>query len=107
MDARLGMLMAGLLVGVAMPAQSAELSPIAQIEALNIAGNGMHGTYLRLAGFPFTGSVVDVAFIEGGNVNYKELIGALLAAKMAEKAVQVVYSGCNNGYPIIREVTVR
>jgi hypothetical protein len=101
------MLMAGVLLGLAPTAQAAELSPTAQIEVLNIAGNGMHGTYIRLAGFSFTGCAADAAFIEGGNLNYKEIIAALLAAKMADKAVQVVYSGCNNGYPVIREVNIR
>jgi hypothetical protein len=108
MKGRLTVTVVGVLLGLAAPAHAdLTLSSTAPIEVLNLGGNGMHGAYVKLVGFSFTGCSSEVAFIEGANPNYKEFIASLLAAKLAEKEVQMVYSGCINGYPVIREVSIR
>jgi hypothetical protein len=94
------------LVFVATAAR-ADWSATAKVEQINIGGNGLHGTFVSVANFSFTGcSVTSVGFLEGSNPNYKELIASLLAAKMADRDVRLMYFGCSGGYSIVREVVL-
>jgi hypothetical protein len=83
----------------------ADWSATAKVEQINIGGNGLHGTFVSVADFSFTGCTsTTVGLLEGSNPNYKELISSLLAAKMADREVRLMYFGCNGAYSIIREV---
>jgi hypothetical protein len=94
-------------MGVASTAK-ADWSAIAKVDLLNIGGNGLHGTFVGLVGYSFSGcSTNSIALLEGSNPNYKELISSLLAAKIADRDVQLQYVGCNAGYPVVKELLLR
>lgn len=79
-----------------------------KVDQLNVGGNGVHGTFITMAGVSFAGCTnTTVAILKGDNVNYKEFISFLLAAKMTDKAVKLNYSGCEGNYSIVREVVIK
>jgi len=80
----------------------------AKINQLNVGGNGVHGTFLTMEGVSFAGCAnTTVALLKGDNLNYKEFISFLLAAKMTDKAVKLNYSGCEGSYSIAREIVIK
>lgn len=86
----------------------ADWSAASRINQINIGGNGVHGTFVSLVDFSFSGCMNNaVGILEAGNVNYKEMIAVLLAAKMADRGVKLMYSGCSAGYPVIKEVSLQ
>jgi hypothetical protein len=84
---------------------SADWSTTAQVEHLNVGGNGLHGTFVALEGYAFSGcSVPAVALVPGNNPNYKEILATLLSAKAMNADVRVGYSGCSGSYATVTEV---
>lgn len=85
----------------------ADWTPSARIQTLNPGGNGLHGTFVSLVDVSLAGcGSTTAAFLEGTNPNYKEFFASLLAAKMAEKEVRLLYSVCSSGYWVIQEVAI-
>ena len=97
------------------------IMPYSEVDRLNVGGNGLHGTFVKLKDqiFPIvdansitgTGCSTDhSAFVSPAtNDNYSEIFSILLAAKVANNKVSLVTSGCggNNGaYPLIIEVFI-
>jgi hypothetical protein len=79
----------------------------ALVDRLNPGGNGLHGTFVVLAGATFTGCTVTTwAWLNGTNPNYKEMIASLLAAKLGDRTVQIGYSGCSGAYALVNELVV-
>jgi hypothetical protein len=96
----------GFALSVAQPTYAA-WSAQALVDRLNPGGNGLHGTFVVLAGATFSGCTVSTwAWIDGTSPNYKELVATLLAAKLGERTVQVGYSGCSGQYPLVTELLV-
>lgn len=88
---------------------------IAQIDKINVGGNGKHGTFVSLMNKTFSecaggGNPVAAVFMDGDlnrNPNYKEQLSVVLSAKMAEKEVIVTYSDCDGMYPLVQEITLQ
>lgn len=100
-----GLLLVALL-GLAAQAK-ADWSVTTTIHEINIGGNGMHGAFVSLSNFSFSGcSSIGVVFLPASDPNYKELISSLLAAKLSERSVRVMYSGCSAGYSLLKEVVL-
>ena len=89
-----------------MPAM-AGWSTAADVDQINIGTNGTHSTFVSLVGYSFTGcSSTTGGLLDGNNVNYKEFIATLLGAKLAQRSVKVLSTGCSGGYSLIQEVVM-
>jgi hypothetical protein len=75
------------------------------VKEVNVGGNGLNGTFIGINGVTFTGcGVTTLGLIPGTNANYKEMMAAILAAKLADREIRVAYQGCSNGFPVISEI---
>jgi hypothetical protein len=75
------------------------------VKEVNVGGNGLNGTFIGLIGITFTGcSVTTLGLIPASNLNYKEMMATVLAAKIADREIRVAYQGCSNGFPVISEI---
>ena len=73
-------------------------SGLTYIVDLNIGGNSQHGTFFGLEGYAFSGcNNPNVGFLDAADENYKEILAAMLAAKMAQKQINVLTVGCALG----------
>ena len=92
-----------LVVGVA----NAEWTAPAKVEKINIGGNGVYGTYIKMMNTTFSGcSTSTVAIVKGDNPNYKEILAAFMSVKVTQQELQVFYAGCDGSYAVIKEVTL-
>lgn len=78
------------------------------VKTLNVGGNSLFGAFIDLDNYTFTGCTVALAWLDGTNPNYNGFLSALLAAKMAQKPLKVLYSGCTSDgkYSIVREIVL-
>lgn len=75
------------------------------VKEVNVGGNGLNGTFIGLNGITFTGcSVTTLGLIPASNLNYKEMMATVLAAKLADREIRVAYQGCSSGFPVISEI---
>lgn len=110
MNTRIGALALIALLSVSAETK-ADWSDTTTIKAINIGGNGMWGAFVSLDDFSFTGcstATVTSVLLPGTDQNYKELLASLLAAKLADRSVRVMYSGtdCISGYPVMKEIVL-
>lgn len=83
----------------------------ANIETININGNGWQMTAIKLEGIVHdepgcTGNQA-VAVIEYSHPAYESFLSMALAAKMANKPIKLLVDGCeSHGYPLIREMNL-
>lgn len=79
----------------------------ASVKVINIGGNATHATYVQLNGVSFSGcSSTNTAVVKSENVNYQDILAALLAAKFAQASIKMLTASCDGAYSIVSEIVV-
>lgn len=101
---RIARLFSVLALGLFSQAVAAGWTAPAKVASINIGANSYHATNIQLEGVSFTGCTsTSSAVMTPDNLNYRDMLAALMAAKLAQSEVKVLYSGCQWGYAVIRE----